>query len=106
MPVVAMVPVAIHRPAVPVMPPMGVEIPVERRCPANPERIPEPVVDVRTVDIYRLYHIVCPIYIFVTYHLSGYFTGHLIFLHIDGCYVLENILGEHGLYHYQVLVVG
>lgn len=106
MPMIAMMPVAIVRPAVPVVPPMGIEIPVVRRGPTYPERIPEPVVDIRTVDIYRLYHIVSTIDIFITYDLGGHFTGYLIFLDIDGCYVLEDIFGENGLYDNEVLVVG
>lgn len=105
-PMVAMVPVAIHRPTCPMMPPMGVEIPVVRRGPTCPERIPEPIVDVRTVDVDRLYHIVRAVYIFVTYHLRGDFTRDLVFLHVDGCHVLENILCQHGLYYHKVLVVG
>ena len=105
-PMIAVVPVTIHRPAMPVVPPMGIEIPVVRRSPARPVRIPEPVVDVRTVDVHRLDNVVRAIDIFVTYHLCGDLPCSFIFLDVDGCNVLEDILCQHSLYNDQVFVVG
>lgn len=106
MPMIAMIPVTVHRPAMPTIPPVWVIAPVPRRSPASPERIPEPVVDIRTIDIYRLYDIVGTIYILITDNLCGHLTGSFILLHIDGCNILEYILGQYSLDNYQVLVVG
>ena len=86
------------------MPPVRVVTPVPRRRPANPERIPEPVVYVRTVDIYRFDDIVLAVYIFVTYNLCSNLACALIFLNIDRCYVLEYILCQYGLDNNKVLV--
>ena len=82
MPVVAMIPVAVHRAAMPTVPPVGIIAPVPRRGPASPEGIPEPVVDIRTVDIYRLDDVVGAIDVLVTDHLRGNLAGSLVLLHI------------------------
>ena len=106
MPVVAVCPIAVVRPAVPTVPPVRVIAPVPRRCPTSPERIPEPIIYIRTVDIYRLDHIVLAIHIFVTYHLRADLSGGRIFLHIDRRYILKYILCQYGLDNYQMFVVG
>lgn len=105
MPVVAVIPVGVHRAAVPTVPPVRVIPPVPRRSPTSPVRIPEPVVDIRTVNIHRLDDVVGAIDIFVTYHLGGYLPCRLVLLHIDGCDILEYVLCQHGLDNHQVLIV-
>jgi hypothetical protein len=76
--------------------PTRVIAPVIRRVPANPCRSPEPVVNNRAIDIYRLYHIVCAIHILVTYNLHGNGLVGLT-LHINGGYILIDILCKHCL---------
>lgn len=85
---------------------MRVISPVPRRVPSYVERVPKPIVDVRTVDIYRLDHVVRTIYIFVTYHLRGDLPCSLVFLHIYRRNVLEYIFRQHGLDDNEVFVVG
>lgn len=104
MPIVATVPIYMVRTTCPTMPPYGVIAPVPRRGPAGPERVPEPVVDVRTIDINRFYHVVRAIDILITYHLRRHLTRCLIFLHIDRRHVLEYILCQHGLDYHKMLV--
>ena len=104
MPVVTMIPVAMHRPAMPAVPPVGIIAPVPRRVPAAPRGSPEPVVDVRTIDIYRLDYIVRTVNILVTNHLCADLPGRLILLDVDGSNILENILRQHGLDNNEVLV--
>ena len=83
MPVVAMIPVAVHRPATPAIPPVRIIAPVPRRMPAAPCGSPEPVVDIRTVDIYRFDDVVRTIYVLITDHLCADLTRRFILLDID-----------------------
>lgn len=106
MPVVATIPIYVPGAAMPTMPPVRVIAPVPRRCPTNPERIPEPIVDVRTVDIYGFDDVVRAVDIFVTYHLRSDLTCALVFLYIYGCHILEYILCQHGLDNHKVFVAG
>lgn len=76
--------------------PAGVITPVIRRVPANPSRSPEPVVNNRAIEIYRLNNIVGAIYILVTYDLHGHCLVGLT-LNIDGGYILINVLCKHSL---------
>lgn len=105
-PVIATIPVSVHRAAVPAVPPVRVVTPVPRRAPANPERIPEPVVDVGTIDIHGLNDVVSAVDIFITDHLRGDLAGGLIFLHVDRCYILEHILSQYGLDNDKMFVIG
>ena len=104
-PVVAAMPVRMVRTAVPAMPPVRIISPIPGRCPACPEGVPEPVVDVRTVDIHRLYHVVRTVYVLITDHLGGDFTCRFIFLYIYRGNILEHILCQYSLDNNQVLVV-
>ena len=105
MPMVAMIPVAVHRPAMPAIPPVRIIAPVPRRMPAVPRRTPEPVVDIRTIDIYRLDDIVRTVNVFVTNHLCANLTGCFILLDVDGRNILEDILRQYGLNNNQMFVV-
>lgn len=100
---IAVMPVPVMRPAVVGVPPSGPIAPIPRRMPCVPSVAPKPVIDNRSVDINRLYHIVGAIYIFVAYHLNGYHIF-LVFLHVDGCHVLIDILCENRLQDNQTLV--
>ena len=82
MPMIATIPVVCERHYIPTTPPIGVIIPVPRRCPTYPERIPEPVIDIRTVDIYGFDDIVRTVDIFVAYNLRSDLTCALVFLYI------------------------
>jgi hypothetical protein len=64
---------------------------------------PEPIVDDRTIDVNRLYHVVRTIDILVANYLNGNLVL-LVFLHIYGGYVLEDILRQHRLQNDQTLV--
>ena len=103
MEIVAVMPIVVVCPAVERMPPSWPEIPVERRMPANPSRSPEPIVDNRTIDIYRLNHIVSAIDILVTNHLNRHILF-LVFFDIDGSHILVDVFCQHGLQHDQVAV--
>ena len=83
--------------------PARVIAPIIRRVPANPCRSPEPVVNDRAIDIYRLNHIVGAINILVTYNLHGN-SLILVLLHIDGCYILINVLCKHRLQHNEAVL--
>ena len=85
------------------MPPPRPVIPVPRTSPGVPAITPEPVVDNRTVNENRFYDIVRTVYIFVSDNLNGYIVG-LIFLYIDRCDILVDILGEDSLQYDQALV--
>ena len=100
---VAVMPVPIMLPAIMCVPPCRIISPVPRRCPCYPCRAPEPIVDYRTVNIYRLYDVVLAINVLVTYYLNGYNLV-LIFLNVDRRYILEYILRQYGLQYDQTLV--
>ena len=89
---VAVMPIPVMRPACVVMPPVRVIIPVPGTGPRYPCRTPEPIVDNRPVHIYRFDDIVRTIHVFVTDHLNGHIVL-LVFLHVDGRYILVDILG-------------
>ncbi len=77
--------------------------PIIWRMPAIPDRTPEPVIDDRTININRLNHVVCSIYILITYDLHTYCVV-CSFLHIDTGYILIDILGQNSLKDDKVLV--
>ena len=96
MPCIAVMPIPVVCPAAVCVPPSGVIAPVPRTCPCVPCIAPEPIVDNRSIDIYRLDDIRFTIYIFVTDNLNGYVVT-LVFLYIDRGYVLIYILCEDSL---------
>ena len=106
MPVIAAIPVVVPRAAMPRMPPVRIIAPIPWRCPTYPERIPEPVVDVRTVDIYGFDDIVLTIDILVADNLRSHLPSSLILLNIDRRNILEYILCQYGLDDNEVFVVG
>lgn len=100
---VATMPIPVMCPASVCVPPSRPITPVPRAVPCVPCVRPEPVVDHRTIDINRLYHVVCTIDILVANYLNGNLVL-LVFLHIYGGYVLEDILRQHRLQNDQTLV--
>ena len=84
-------------------PPTRPVVPIPRRVPASPVRTPKPIVNNRSVDIYRFYHIVRTIDIFIADNLYRDIVG-LIFFHIYTGHVLVNVLSQNSLQHDQVLV--
>ena len=74
-------------------PPTRPVVPIPRRVPASPVRTPEPIVNNRSVDIYRFYHIVRTIDIFIADNLYRDIVG-LIFFHIYTGHVLVNVLSQ------------
>jgi hypothetical protein len=79
-------------------------IPIVRRMPANPSCTPEPIVDNRSMDIYRLDDIVGAIDILISNHLYCDRLSSRVFLYEDRSYVLINILREYRLYNYEMLI--
>ena len=71
--------------------------------PYCPVRTPEPIVNYRNVNIYRLNNVVCTIYEVITYNL--YADIFAVFLYQDACYILEDILGEYSLNNNEVSVI-
>ena len=100
---VAAMPVPVMCPASVCVPPSRPVTPVPRRMPCVPCVRPEPIVDDRTIDINRLYHVVRTIDILVANYLNGNLVL-LVFLHVYGGYVLEDILRQHRLQYDQTLV--
>ena len=97
MEMVAVIPVRPVVHACPGMPPIGIIAPVPRRIPAYPVRAPEPVVNKRSVDIYRFNHVVLAINVLVTDNLHGHIIRRFVLLHINRSHVLVNILRQHSL---------
>ena len=100
---VATMPIPVMCPASVCVPPSRPIAPVPRRMPCIPCVRPEPIVDDRTIDVNRLYHVVRTIDILVANYLNGNLVL-LIFLHIYGGYILEDILRQNRLQNDQTLV--
>jgi hypothetical protein len=100
---VATMPIPVMCPASVRVPPSRPITPVPRAVPCVPCVRPEPIVDDRTIDVNRLYHVVRTIDILVAYYLNGYLVM-LVFLYIYRGYVLEDILRQHRLQNDQTLV--
>jgi len=114
MPGVATMPVPVVCPAAVCVPPTRVISPIPRTMPCVPTRAPEPVVDDWTIDVNGFDDIVAAIYIFVTHYLNANFVL-LVFLHVDGRYILVDVFSQYclqndetlasfaSLYHAQVI---
>ena len=100
---VAVTPVPVICPTVVCVPPSGPVSPVPRAMPCVPIRTPEPIVYQRTVNIYRFDDVGRTIYILIAYYLNAYLIR-LVFLYIDGGYVLIDIFRQNGLQNDQSLV--
>ena len=100
---IAMMPIPIMCPAVMTVPPVRIIPPIPRRVPCYPSCAPEPIVYYRTVNVNRLYDVVCTIYVLITYYLNGYLLL-IIFLYVYRGYVLEYILCENGLEYDETFV--
>ena len=100
---IAVMPVPIVCPAVVRVPPVRVISPVPRTMPCVPCVAPEPIVDNRSVDIYRFDDIVGAVYVLVTYYLNAYLVL-LVFLYVYRGNILIDIFGENCLQYDQALV--
>ena len=67
--------------------------------PTIPMRTPEPIVDDRSVDINRFYHIVGTIDIVIANNLYRDLLRCLVFFNIDACHILVDVFCENGLNH-------
>lgn len=93
---VAVMPIDIACPAATCVPPARIITPIPGTIPCVPCVAPKPIVDHRTIDIHRLYDIVRAIDVFIAYYLNGDFVL-LVFLHVYGGYVLEDIFRQDSL---------
>ena len=93
---IAVTPIPVMCPAAVYIPPTRVISPIPRTLPCVPVRTPKPVVDNRSIDIYRFDDIVRSIYIFVADNLNGHIVG-CVFLYVYRGNVLIDILGEDSL---------
>ena len=100
---IAAMPVPVMCPTTVSVPPSGVIPPVPGRMPSEPHIAPEPVIDHRTIHIYRLYDIVRAIDVLVAHYLNAHIVR-LVFLYIYGGYVLIDILRKDSLQYDQALV--
>ena len=100
---VAVMPVPIVCPTAMSVPPTRPIAPIPRTMPSIPCVAPEPIVDNRTVNIYRLDDIVGTIYVLIANYLNGN-NIRLILLYIDRSNILIDILCEDRLQHDQTLV--
>ncbi len=101
---IAVVPIYMWCYAIVRVPPSRPISPVVWRVPTCPGGSPEPVIDIRAVDVHRLDDIVCAIDVLVTYNLNRDRLCLLVFLDIDRCHILVDVFSEYSLYHYQVMV--
>ena len=99
---VAVVPIYIRCDAVVGVPPAGPIVPIVGRVPAHPVGTPEPVVDVGAIDIYGLDDVVGAIDVLIADDLHGNTLCLRVFLNIDRCHVLIDVLCQHGLDDYEV----
>ena len=94
--VMAAVPICPAMNGMPRVPPSGPPTPVPGRRPAYPIGTPKPVIDNRSVDIYRLDDIVLTVDVFVANNLYGDVIG-FVLLDVDGSNILIDILSKHRL---------
>ena len=98
---IAVIPIQMICYAVIWMPPAWPIIPIIWRMPCHPMRAPKPVIDHWSINIYWFNNVIRTIYIFVTYHLYCHLFI-IIFLHINRCHILIDILCQYSLYYHQV----
>lgn len=94
---VAVMPIPIMRPTVVYVPPARVISPIPRTVPCYPIRTPEPIVDNRSVHIYRFDDIVGTIHVLIAHYLHFHLVLCFVFLHIYRGYVLIDILSQNSL---------
>lgn len=102
---IAMIPIDEWIYAIVWSPPMRIISPVVWRMPAYPCSTPKPIINERSVNIYRLNNVVGAIDIFITYYLNCNRLGSLVFLYEDRCNILIDILREHCLHNHQMAIV-
>lgn len=93
---IAVMPIPVMCPAAVCVPPTGVVSPVPRTRPSIPCIAPEPIVDNRSENIYRLYYVVLTVHILVADYLNRNLVV-LVFLDIYRGYILEDILRQNRL---------
>ena len=96
MPCVAVMPVPIVCPTGMCVPPTGVIAPVPWAVPCVPCVTPEPIVDNRSENIYRLYYVVLAIDILIADYLNRNLVV-IVFLNIYRGNILEDILRQNRL---------
>lgn len=84
------------------VPPFGPVAPIPGRSPAYPVVSPEPVINNRTIDIYRFDHVVATIDELITDNLHHYFLGSLFYQYSG--HILIDVLRQNGLDNNQVVV--
>jgi hypothetical protein len=85
-------------------PPRRPIAPIVRRMPTYPRWSPEPIVDIRAIDINRFDDIVGTIDILIAYDLNCDLIGLLIFFYKDRCYILVDIFSQDCLDNHQVAI--
>lgn len=85
------------------IPPTRVISPIVRTAPCVPTGAPEPIIYYRTIDVNGLDDVVGAIYILVAYYLNGNLVL-LVFLYVDGRYILEDVFREDSLQYDEPLV--
>lgn len=99
---IAVVPIYIRCHAVVGVPPAGPVVPVVGRVPAHPVGTPEPIVDIRAIDIYGLDDVVGAIDVLIADNLHRNALCLRVFLYIDRCHVLIDVLCQHRLNDHEV----
>ena len=100
MPRVAVMPIPIVVPTTVSVPPAGVISPIPRTMPCVPCVAPEPIVDIRSIQIYRFDYIVGAVDILIADDLNRDFVL-IVFLYIDRGYVLVDVFRQNGLQYDQ-----
>jgi hypothetical protein len=101
---IAVMPVPIMCPTVMCVPPSRPVAPIPGTMPCKPKITPEPIIDNRSIHIYRLDDIVVTIDVLIAHYLNGYIVRSLIPDDIDRRYVLIDIFRKDRLQNDQTLV--
>ena len=101
---VDMMPVVMYEPAVVVAPISRVIVPIPRRIPYGPIGSPEPIINNRTSDIYRLDYVVGSIHILITDYLNRHLLCTLIFFNKHARYILIDVFCKYSLQNNKVSV--
>jgi hypothetical protein len=101
---IAMIPIYKWIYAIVWSPPMRIISPVVWRMPTYPRCTPKPIINQRSMNIYRFNNIVRTIDVFITYQLYRNGLGCFIFLYKDRCHILVYILCQHSLNNHQMAI--
>lgn len=100
---IAMVPIYVGCHAVVRVPPSRPIVPIVWRVPTYPIGTPEPIIDVRAIDIDRFDDVVGPVDILVANDLYSDVFCFRVFFHIDRSHILIDILSQDRLNDHEVL---